>query len=581
MKQFEVGKSYRTENRETYTVTKRTDAFVTFTSASGTKKFRRKPCCHSEGYEWVEVPGYGGWRLCAHEVEAPVSQVATLISQPEETQKERKTMKRITSEQAVRAVQSATTAEEVQAVLEQCKKEQLNEVFLAVTGTENDLCPKSWKKAELVSQYTARTVAFKAREAFKEMDAEARAEYLVSGKFQQDNNTVDKLTWNLSPYELITLNAALGVSFEEYKDIREGHSAIASLKSCIRRAVRSARSVIKSPAIKASKPETEIDVQEASVIVDEIPADHEPDVQEVNSAPVQEVNATTYEAMREAYEAYLDAEDKYLTSRKTDTAEKAKSDEAFRQYLTLLGRYRQGGMPEREEALSWIREYCEGKLFPVDSLKGRSFDELTELAHKCGLHEAFFKECDTRHDLAVKLIREAGIEDSEKTSYERKVEARKELQAEIHKLRQKRHALYKAQRVFGEGSADAEALSDVWDEYHDQADILLGEYWRVCEALALKRERICKYEADSQRADTLAMAEAVVSKELELQPAQIIKPKATISLKKKPHKISRKSHAPRWVQSLQVKSKASRHSPNSKPLMKATRAALSVRIKKF
>ena len=631
----------------------------------------------------------------------------------------------MTVEQAVEAIQSATTAEEVQAVLEQCKKDQLHEVVLAVTGAENELCAKSWKKAELVSQYTARIVAFKAREAFSTMDAETRAEYLASGKFQQEGNTVDKLTWKLSPYELITLNAALGVSFEEYKDIHEDYHAITSLKSCIRRAVKSARYAVKkeSPVAELSRPETEgrldydtafdetaytPDVQEGSVIVDDIPADHEPDMQEdseissyvvgkqivslkgdakaqqallkscgnefllamfgvfyapvrvhmdtpdelrkwmckgvlkavrdpsyagillrnvridikkkthvkraylegwakflseyacpadqqkilavlddipadhePNTAPVQEASAPTYEAMRAAYEAYLDAEDKYLTSRKTDIAEKAKSDEAFRQYLTLLGRYRQEGMPEREEALNWIREYCEGKLFPVDSLKGRSFDELTELAHKCGLHEAFFKECDTRHDLAVKLIREAGIEDSEKTSYERKVEERKELQGELHKLWQKRHALLKAQRIFGEGSADAEALSDVWDEYHDQADVLLGEYWRICEELSLLRERKRKYEADSQRADTLAMAEAVVSKELELQPAQIIKPKATISLKKKPHKISRKSHTPRWVQSLQVKSKASRNSLNSKPLMKPTKAASTIRVRKF
>lgn len=69
----------------------------------------------------------------------------------------------------------------------------------------------------------------------------------------------------------------------------------------------------------------------------------------------------TYEAMREAYEGYLDAEDKYLTSKKTDMCEKTKSDEAFMQYLTLLGKYRQEGTPKREEALNLIREYCDGK----------------------------------------------------------------------------------------------------------------------------------------------------------------------------------------------------------------------------
>ena len=636
-------------------------------------------------------------------------------------------MTKITVEQAVRAVQSATTAEEVQAVLEQCKKDQLHEVFLAVTGSKSELCPKSWKKADLVRQYTARTIAFKTREAFSAMDTEARAEYLVSGKFQQDGNTVDKLIWKLSPYELIALNATLGVSFEEYKDIREGYSAITSLKACIRHAARSSRSKneTKVPVTEVSKTESkaeaafrqwkenfegkdefafyatndylalldviaaskvvvskEVDtyaahwyiesgrssrefrrvllntdprkvvkflnaavsentdnqvnamriamglataesiswqerisqrrilkliasieaehevkpdydtafdetayvpeVQEVSVIVDDIPSDHEPDVQEVNSTPVQEANATTYEAMREAYEAYLDAEDKYLTSRKTDIAEKAKSDEAFKQYLMLLGRYRQEGMSEREEALSWIREYCKTSVLPADKLMlNNNFDFLAELCHKCGIHSAFFRGYCNRHDMAVRLTREAGVETALKTSYEQYMEQRKELQGELHKLWQKRHALLKAQRIFGEGSADAEALRDVWDEYHDQADVLLGEYWGVCEALALKRESIRKYEADSQRADTLAMAEAVVSKELELQPAQIIKPKATISLKKKPHKISRKSHTPRWEQFPQLKSKTSRHDPTPKPLMKATRAALSVRIRKF
>ena len=126
-------------------------------------------------------------------------------------------MTKITVEQAIAAVQSAKTASEIQAVLEHCKKDQLHEVFLAVTGAQSELCTKSWKKADLVRQYTARAIAFKAREEFKVMDAKARAEYLTSQKYEQENNCVDTLVRLLSLYDLITLNMALGVSFEEYK----------------------------------------------------------------------------------------------------------------------------------------------------------------------------------------------------------------------------------------------------------------------------------------------------------------------------------------------------------------------------
>lgn len=56
MTKFEVGKSYRVSPCDTYTVTKRTEAFVTFTSAGGMHTIRRKPYCHVDGYEWVAIP---------------------------------------------------------------------------------------------------------------------------------------------------------------------------------------------------------------------------------------------------------------------------------------------------------------------------------------------------------------------------------------------------------------------------------------------------------------------------------------------------------------------------------------------
>lgn len=621
---FEVGKSYRTSRGVIYTVTKRTDSFVMFTSTDGVKTFRRQPLLDVFGFEWVT--SLAGPLDAREVIEAPASQP----EKTQETQKGRKTMTKLTTEQVVTAVQSATTAEEVHAVLEQCKKDQLHEVVLAVTGDKHWLSPKSRTKAELVHSYTWGIMRHKEDEEFKSKPFEKKYEALMDcSKYLQRIEYICLF----SAEEVRAAAERLGLSYDcshcsladavlrelrirdkmhfvtecaKDKDVmllkdalidadfggiaQEAFSRLiaqlglamdeATSKDTLKMGELLYRYYTESKEPVAEAP-CSPNIQEASVIVDDIPADHEPDVQELNLTPVQEANATTYEAMSDAYEAYLDAENKYLTSRKTDIAEKAKSDKAFRQYLTLLGRYRQGGMPEREEALSWIREYCEGKLFPVDSLKGRSFDELTELAHKCGLHEAFFKECDTRHDLAVKLIREAGIEDSEKTSYERKVEARKELQAEIHKLWQKRHALYKAQRVFGEGSADAEALSDVWDQYQDQADVLLGEYWRVCEALALKRESIRKYEADSQRADTFAMAEVAVHNEPESQTTQHIKPKTTLSTKKKTTNASRKTRKPSWLKLVQLTSKSCKHSPAPKPLIKASRAASTLRIRKF
>ena len=97
MKQFEVGKSYRTSRGAIYTVTKYTTSFVTLTNASGTLTFRRKPNCHVDGFEWVSVPGGRGDVVDARKVsEAPVLQP----EETQETQKGRKTMTKITNEQA-------------------------------------------------------------------------------------------------------------------------------------------------------------------------------------------------------------------------------------------------------------------------------------------------------------------------------------------------------------------------------------------------------------------------------------------------------------------------------------------------
>lgn len=588
MIQFEAGKSYRASNHMVYTVTKRTAVFVTFESADGTDKFRCKPYETAVGFEWVDIRHGFDSIEARDEVKEQPEENEPLRFEALQTQKGSQIMSKITIEQAVSAVQSATTEVEVQAVLEQCKKDQIHEVFLAVTGEKTKLCAKSWKKADLVTRYAWQIMTFKARQAFKAMDAEAKAEYLMSQKYRDDDNSIDDLIWGLSLYDLIALNARLGVCFEEFQDTNDNNSyyhkssgILSNLRAYIRRTVFFAPAS-KNPVeavVTEVKPDYDAAFDETAYVPDyQANSAVLDDVSEVYTPDVQEVNATTYEAMREAHEAYLEAEDKYLTSHKTDKCAKEKSDTAYREYLRLLEKYRQEGKPERESALNWVRDYCEGKSFPMESLRREYFERLSELFHKCGLHAALFKGQISNRDMAVILLREAGIDDNEKTSYEQYVEKRKELQADIHKLWQKRHALRKAQRIFGEGSADAEALSDVWDMYHDQADVLLGEYWRVCEFLEQERECVRRYEADSQLADTLAIAEVAVQNEPEVQTSQL---KTAHNTTENPRKPSRKSHMPSCVQHSHVNEKLSRHSPNSKPLMKATRVASSIRIRKF
>lgn len=693
---------------------------------------RLRAIAKSEG-----VKGYS--KMGKRELEIAIYQARcdSLDGTKEQSQATNKT----TVEQAVAAVQSATTAEEIQAVLEQCKKDQLHEVFLAVTGIKDSPCPKSWKKADIVLHCKWGIVAYKARNAFKAMDAETRAEYLTSEQFELDNNSVDTLMAQLTPYELITLNAALGVTFEEYKDICEGYRAISSLKSSIRRAVRrahmteheraiedDARRVARAayedvtaknatpvektqeqPAVSEissydigkqiialkgkakaqqallkscgddflldmmnvfshpvsvtmedpdelrkymcrgviqvardakyaalllkltrvwiakaraktmfvvdiahlegwakfleecahsmrrfedinqtesvavispdydsafDEPAYSPDVQDITVNVDDIPADHEPDIQEIGIA--------VYEAMETAYTEYICAEDKYLTSKKTDMAEKAKSDAAFRKYLTLLYEYRRCGMPKREEALNWVREFCSKSYWPEDDLPRKSIDVLETLCHKCGIHAADFKVYCNKHDMAVRLLREAGIETREPTEYEQDVELRKELQSELHKYWQKRHALRKAQRIFGAGSADAEALNGMWEQYQEEADLMLYKYKAV--AMRLKKWR--EYEVDSRGISPAPVQEVKPIVELkapepEVQVVLASKSKVSHVYRKKSRTPIRKSHAPSWIQSRQLTSKTSKHSPNRKPLVKLSKSASTLRAKKF
>ena len=744
---------------------------------------RLRAIAKSEG-----VKGYS--KMGKRELEIAIYQARcdSLDGTKEQSQATNKT----TVEQAVAAVQSATTVEEIQAVLEQCKKDQLHEVFLAVTGIKDSPCPKSWKKADIVLHCKWGIVAYKARNAFKAMDAETRAEYLTSEQFELDNNSVDTLMAQLTPYELITLNAALGVTFEEYKDICEGYRAISSLKSSIRRAVRRAhmteheraieddarrvaraayedvtaknatpveetqehlavseissyvvgkqiavlkgnakaqqallkdcgdefllamhkvfsapvrvtmedpnelrkymcRDVLKAirtpdyarfllasvradlkkdlhvkraylegwerflseyvPAMSREEKLEELrrqirlicgdrywirvqlrdgidkgrtaiyaqltregkellrqymelkhsqskfapvispdydsafdepayipDYQENLAALDDVPESRILDTQEVG---------VSYEDVRQAYMAYEYAMCEYSDSRDTDVAKKNEADTAYREYLRLLVEYRKGAMPKREMALRWVRKHFSDKWIPADELEVYPQDMLIEMSHACGIHAAKCQHI-SKLDMAVRLLRDAGIEPGLKTDYECAVNLRKEYQRELHEVWQQRRALRKALRLLGEDSKEARILEDMCcrDAGHPanstRIERMLEQYRRVCRECADGR----KYEAENKGISPAPVQEVkpiveLKAPELKVQVVLASKSKASHVDRKKSRTPIKKSHIPSWIQSRQLSSKASKHNPNIKPLVKLTKGASTVRVKKF
>ncbi len=532
-------------------------------------------------------------------------------------------MTKITVEQAVRVVQSATTAGEVQAVLEQCKKDQLHEVFLAVTGAKAELCAKSWKKSEIVNHYTTKIVAFRAREAFKAMDTKARAEYLLSQQYKQDGNTVDTLTARLTPYELIALNAALGVSFEEYTDKREGYGTMTSLHACIRRTVRDAEMLARSRANE----------REARIAARSVCADV---VKESGQQEVSKPGITIESAFKQWEEHFKDREScpfyavsDYLVMLDTIAASRKIESEKFDTYI--LHWYIESGRSSREFRHALLHTDPRKLVkFLVASAYEKEDDQLTAIRIATGLisfESASWKEkicqrkimrlmASLRAELEVKPDYDAAFDETAyspdvqdisvnvddipadhepdiapvsivvheamKTDYDRDREMRKELQAELHTHWQRRHALRKAQRIFGEGSVDAEALKDVWELYPEDIDGVLYQYELVCERLKKWRE----YEAESMSIAPAPVQEVNPAVEMEtpkpkVQIVVVSKPKAKRVYKKATRKGSRKSHRPNWVQSPQLHPKASRRNANMKPLVKMTRAASTLIVKKF
>ena len=660
---FEVNELYY-DNFAWFTVIERTDTHVTFKNVGSEKVSCRKVSItrtHVGYCETATLTNYNGERCYptarptsktddafskvtreisirkAKEAYASFLQGQCVDSVPKTTR-----ITVITVEQAVEAIQSATTAEEVQAVLEQCKKDQIHEVFLAVTGAENELCAKIWKKAELVNQYTARIVAFKAREAFKAMDTQTRAEYLASGKFQQDGNTVDKLTWKLSPYELITLNAALGVNFEEYKDIREGHSTIASLKACIRHAARSARSVkeTKTPFTEISKPKLKAETafrqwKENFKGKDEF----------------------AFYATND-YLALLDviASSKEVVSKEVDTyaahwyIESGRSSREFRRVLLntdprKVVKFLNAAVFENTdnqvnamriamglataESISWQERISQRRIskliasieaeYEVKPDYDAAFDEpayVPEVQEVSVIVDDIpaDHEADTQPEVSPSEVELPETKATVSIDYAAIVNA--DISTGKPENMSISDQIYNALTELSEEDlitlAESERMYSVIACYDEiglskrglvlsiggvitnrlkkltageelpsgYQEVIHDKYGSCVVDVPLDTPMIRAFHEYHQPENEASISASV---EVKADVQEVSTPsKETVSRsKKKTRKSSRKSHTQYWEQFSQSKSKTSRHNPNSKPLIKATRAALSVRIKKF
>ena len=411
-----------------------------------------------------------------------------------------------TKEQAVSAVQAANTHDEIKAVLMTCTKAVMVEVYEVVSGQKFPHSTSGQLKADLADNTASLIMTAREEAGYQAKPVEEKFESLGSETVAVRNNHV--LLCNMSELKWIAEklgvwangeNDALTVQHKIMKELSvlEGVSDIEArlsgnddvlVKACVCNVMPEAlERVIARYGLTVSRDDLPRRLGMAEELYKHYLAGKS---KAEGSEPF-----VSYEDVRRAYNDYYNAQGRYLDSNETDTVEKKIADEAYRKYLTLLVEYRRGAMPEREAVLNWIRDRCGEAALPVERLATNSFDYLVELSHKCGIHAANFKGI-SKHDMAVRLIREASIETCAKTSYEFAIKQRKELQAGLHELWQKRHALRKAQRILGEDSADSEALNDVWEPYQEEVDFLMSEYEKFSKHL--KRER--RYEAESRNA---------------------------------------------------------------------------------
>jgi hypothetical protein len=219
------------------------------------------------------------------------------------------------------------------------------------------------------------------------------------------------------------------------------------------------------------------------------PSELEEKADEAETQKTCDESLARYEEVRSAYKEYYDAQGDYVESDPADEGLKDKADKAYSRYLKALSEYRSGEMSEREETVRRIRDICETTYWPLERLLAKGIDWLIEISHKCGINAAHYKRMSER-DMAIRLLREAGIETRAETFYERFQRQRKELQKELHELWVKRHAIRKAQHMFEENSPEYEALSGVWEEsYKAEADELMEEYQTIIEHLKEERRQ--------------------------------------------------------------------------------------------
>ncbi|MBQ7215788.1 MAG: hypothetical protein IJS39_07360, partial [Synergistaceae bacterium] len=320
------------------------------------------------------------------------------------------------------------------------------------------------------------------------------------------------------------------------------------------------------------------DVQDVSVIVDDIPADHEPDTQEVSSS---------YEDVRRAYMTYEDAMDDYFNSNKLDIAKKHEADVAYEEYLRLLVEYRKDVMPKRDAVLHLLHERFDDVYIPAYDLAKYPREQLVKMSHACGIHASYFGGM-SKDDMAVRLLRDAGIEPGFDTDYECAVKVRKAKQRELHEVWQQRRVLRKALRLLGKDSEEARILMDMCCNNTTctvcpkRIENMLNAYKEECKKCAKGR----RYEAESRGIFPAPVQEekpAVVaeSPEPEVQVVVASTPKAPRVYRKKSNKPIRKFYRPSWIQSVQLIPKTHKHSPTRKPLVKLTKSASTVRVKKF
>ena len=231
MKQFEEGKvyhrysAYHAHDNEHFTVVKKSQNFVTLRDADG-KSYRRKirvydAIDHSGEFEMVAIRERVHVKAVDEVKEQPKDN-ETLKAEAPKTQKEVISMTKITVEQAVNAVKSATTQEAIKSVLEQCKKADMLKVFESVTGRqyEGRANPLNLKKENLANSLSMNIMKIRAAKEFQAKPFAEKYEILTTS-----TRHIERLEYVclLSAEEIYTAAEKLGLAREgDYHVLADG-----------------------------------------------------------------------------------------------------------------------------------------------------------------------------------------------------------------------------------------------------------------------------------------------------------------------------------------------------------------------